>query len=78
MGAGDDFSCHEGSKHSVASGFVWQDDMTGLFPSDGDIVSTHSFGDIRITDGGNFGVDFGFLGPIEETLVGHDGDSNRI
>ena len=52
--------------------------MTGLFPAEFDIVLAHSGGNIRIADWGDFGFDVVVLGPVEETLVRHDGDSDLV
>lgn len=52
--------------------------MTGLFATDGDIVFTHGGGNIRVADGSDFGCNMVFFGPIEETLVRHDGDGDFI
>ena len=52
--------------------------MTGLFPAEFDTVLAHSGGDIRIADWSNFGFDVVVLGPVEETLVCHDGDGNLV
>ena len=78
MRFGNDFGNHEGSKHTIAGRLVWKDDVTGLFPADFDVVSMHSFGDVGVADGGNFGGDVVVFGPVEEALVGHDGDGDVV
>ena len=52
--------------------------MTGLFPAEFDVILTHSGGNVRIADWGDFGFDVVVLGPVEETLIGHDGDSDLV
>ena len=52
--------------------------MTGLFPAEFDTVLAHSGGNIRIADWGDFGFDVVVLGPVEETLVRHDGDGDLV
>ncbi len=37
-GLRDDFYDHEGGEHTVASGFAGEDDVTGLFPAEVDMV----------------------------------------
>ena len=52
--------------------------MTGLFPAEFDIVLAHSGGNVRIADWGDFGFDVVVLGPVEETLIGHNSDSDLV
>ena len=78
MRFGNNFGNHESSKHAIAGGLVWKDDVTGLFPADFDVVSTHSFGDVGVANGGDFGGNVVVFGPVEEALVGHDSDSDAV
>ena len=52
--------------------------MTGLFPAEFDTVLAHSGSDVGITNWGDFGFDVVVFSPVEETLVGHDGDGNLV
>ena len=78
MRFGNDFGNHESGKHTIAGRLVWKDNVAGLFPADFNVVSTHSFGDVGVADGGDFGGDVVVFGPVEEALVGHDGDSDAV
>ena len=78
MRFGNDFGNHESSKHTIAGRLVWKDNVAGLFPADFNVVSTHSFGDVRVADGGDFGSDVVVFGPVEEALIGHDGDGDVV
>ena len=78
MRFGNYFGNHESSKHTIAGRLVWKDDVAGLFPANLNVVSTHSIGDIGVTDGGDFGGDVVVFGPVEEALIGHDGDGDVV
>ena len=39
--------------------------MTRLFATELNMVSAHGSGDITIADGGDFGGDVGFFGPVQ-------------
>ena len=52
--------------------------MTGLFPAEFDTVLAHSGGNIGIADWGDFSFDVVVFSPVEETLIGHDGDGNLV
>ncbi len=78
MGIHDSSCDHEAGQNTVTGGFVWQNDVTGLFPAEFDTVLAHSGGNIRIADWSNFSLDIVIFSPVEETLVGHDGDGNLV
>ena len=77
-GFGNDFGKHEASQHTVASGFVREDDVAGLFPANRNVMGAHGCGDVGIADWGDFGSDMVVAGPIEKTLVGHNGNSDVV
>ena len=78
IGFRDNFGDHEGGKHAVAGGFAGKDNVARLFATDFDILLAHSGGNVGIADGGDFSFDIIVGGPIEEALVGHDGDSDFV
>ena len=41
-------------------------------------MKAHSFSDVGIADGGNFGFDMILCGPIQEALVCHDGSGDGV
>ena len=75
---GSGFSNHEASKHAVASSFAWENDVAGLFPADFNAVGAHGFGDIGVANGGDFGLNVVLGGPVDDALVGHDGDCDFV
>ena len=75
---GDDFGDHESGEHTIAGSLAWQNDVAGLFPADFDAIKTHGFGDVGITNGGDFGFDIVIFGPINNALVGHDSNSDLV
>ncbi len=52
--------------------------MPRLFPADLDVFLKHSGSDVRIADGSDFGFYIVVVGPVEKTLIGHDGDSDLV
>lgn len=60
---GSDLSYHECGKHTIASWFVRENDVTGLLSAEFDMVGFDSFGDIGIADWCNLGVNVPFLSP---------------
>lgn len=52
--------------------------MTGLFPAEFDVILAHSGGNVRIADWSDFGFDVVVLGPVEETLICHNSNSDLV
>ena len=52
--------------------------MAGLLAAELDAVGAHSSGDIAVADRGDFNFDIVILSPVEEALVGHDGDGEAV
>ena len=52
--------------------------MAGLLAAELDIVCSHGVGDVRVADGGDFCFDVIGVGPVEKTLIRHDGDGDTV
>ena len=78
VSGGHNFGDHKGSKKPIAGRLAWENDVTGLFPAEFDMMLAHSGSDMRVADRGDFGVDVGGFGPVEEALIGHDGNGDLV
>ena len=74
----DDFGEHEAGQDAVASSLAWENDVARLLAAELDVLITHGGGNVGVADGGDFGGNISGFGPIEETLVGHDGDGDVV
>ena len=72
----DDFGEHEAGQDAVASSLAWENDVARLLAAELDVLITHGGGNVGVADRGDFGGNISRFGPIEETLVGHDGDGD--
>ena len=78
MGGGHDFGDHEGGEKPIAGRFAWENDVARLFPTEFDMMLAHGRSDMGVADGSDFGVDVSGFGPVEEALIGHDGNGNLV